>query len=135
MSEVYIARLAVAVFGDDGYPQPLCRISALLVRCQVCQCRAIEQNHQVGILLDGAALTQIRQFQASVRPVFGAAVELAQQDDRYVQFLGQQLGFTAGLCHLLFPVPVVLFGAHVAQLQIVDDDKVALAFALQQPCA
>ena len=55
MSEVYIARLAVAVFGDDGYPQPLCRISALLVRCQVCQCRAIEQNHQVGILLDGAA--------------------------------------------------------------------------------
>lgn len=78
----------------------------------------------------GAAFAQVAQCGAAVRATFTVTVELAEQEYGYVQFFGEHLRLSACLCHFLFAVSVMLFGLHVAELQVVDDDKGTLPLAL-----
>lgn len=61
-------------------------------------------------------------------------VQLAQEQDGHIQFLRHELCLTGGLRHFLLPVPVLLVGLHIAELQIIQNNQVALAFALQHTC-
>ena len=80
----------------------------------------MQQNHQIGILLDGPALAQVTQLRTP-RPVFRLTVELTRHDDRTPQRARQPLQLAAALRHLLFTrTPRIHRGK---QLQIVDDKQ------------
>ena len=86
----------------------------------------MDEAHDVGILLDGAALTQVAQLRAAAHLVvdrarLDRAVELRKRDDGNVEFLGQALERARDVAHLLLTA-AELGSRRVHQLQIVDDD-------------
>src|SRR4051812_14529665 len=106
---------AVAVLGDDQVRDPLAL--GLLVVVLV----AVDEHHQVGVLLDRARLAQVAQHRALVGPLLDAAVELRQRDHRHLELARERLEAAAYLPDLLDPVLHVPGRAH--QLQIVDQDQ------------
>ena len=135
MSEIHISRLPVTLLGNDSHTQSLCRVTAFAVGRNMQHSRSVKEYNDVRILFDCSAFAQVCQFRTTSGTVLRFTVQLAQQYDGDMQLLCQQLRFAGGLCHLLFPVPVDLLGAHVAKLQVVDDNHVTLLAAFQQPCA
>src|ERR1700761_5341693 len=108
---------AVAVLGDDdvGLALPLGVLVVVLV--------AVDEHDQVGVLLNLAGLTQVRQDRLLVvlASLLDGAAELREGDDRDVELPGQPLEATADLADLLHPALDVPLGSH--QLQIVDYDQ------------
>ena len=62
---------------------------------------AEDEQHHVGVLLDRARFTQVRELRALVVAAFDLARELRQRHDRHVQFLRQRLELGGDLGHLL----------------------------------
>src|SRR5260370_1284852 len=52
---------------------------------------AVDEDHQIRILLQLTGFAQVRELRELVGALFGASVELADGDHRHVEFLGQQL--------------------------------------------
>src|SRR5690606_40614280 len=51
---------------------------------------AVNEQDQVGVLLDGSGFAQVRQQRALVAALLESAVELGQSDHRAVELLGQR---------------------------------------------
>ena len=83
---------------------------------------AVDEAHDVGILLDGARLTQVAELGAfAVGAVFDAAIELRQGDDGDVELFGQLLERARNHGHFLLS-RTELHAAGVHELEVVDDN-------------
>src|SRR5437867_2685511 len=85
------SRRAVALLPHDELRDPLDAFVRLGIDRAVVELLAIDEAHDVGVLLDGSGLAQVRELRA---PVLAAALlrgarELRQGDHRNVQLLGQ----------------------------------------------
>ena len=92
---------------------------------------AVDEHHQVGVLLEVPALAQVRQLGLLVRALLHRAAELRQRDHRHPQLAREDLQAAAELADRGHAAVVAAVGAH--QLQVVDDDQAqpALALAVQ----
>ena len=110
----------MAVFEDDRLGEV--RILALLVIIPV----AVEREHDVRVLLDGAGLTEVGQHRALILARLVGTRQLRQADDRNIELLGHDLEHAAhvgdGLRAALIR-PAVAAAGRLHELQIVDDDK------------
>ena len=133
VGKVDVARLPIAVFGHNRHSQPFRRIFALALTLHVMHGRTIKQHHHVRILFYRPTLTQVAQRRAAIGTSLAGTVQLTEQQYRHIQFLRHQFRLAGGLRHLLFAVAVILPRIHLAQLQVVQDNQVALPLALQHP--
>ena len=83
--ELHGAGLAVAVLGDDALGQVVVLVAVVVVVVPV------EEHDDVGVLLDGARLTQVGEHGPLVGAALRAAGELGQAHHRHVQLLGHDL--------------------------------------------
>ena len=94
--------------------------------------RAVDENHDVGVLLDGPRFAEVRKHRARFAPRFlRGAAELGDADDGNGQLLGQFLERTGDEGHFLVAVLEPPAGAH--QLDVVDEDDVQRSLQLQPP--
>ena len=112
---------AVTLLGDDQFG--LAPLLGFLFIILGIVGGAVEESHDIGILLDGAGLTEIGDARLPVSTVFGFTVKLGENDDRYFKFLGERLDSTGDLGDLDLPVFLAALGGGLQKLQIVDDDK------------
>ena len=112
------------MFADDqlGYAFELC--------LRVIDLVAIDKQNQVGVLFNGAAVTQVSIDRAFVRTLFWNAVELGERNNRAFHFLGQSFQGTCDCAD--FIGPVFLVGAD-HQLQIIDHDQGWVAVTPSRP--
>lgn len=90
--------------------------------------RTMNETHDVGILLYGAALTQVAQLRPlAVGSGFDRTVELRQCHDRNIQLLGQLLQRPRNHADLLLAA-AELHARRIHQLQIVDYDELDFLF-------
>ena len=83
---------------------------------------AVQEHYDVGILLDGAGFTEVRQHGPFIVPLLVSTGQLAQADHRHIQFLGHDLQHTGHFAdHLLTVLTASSTGCGGHQLQIVDD--------------
>ncbi|MNR29179.1 hypothetical protein D3C85_1465500 [compost metagenome] len=75
---------SITVLADDQFGGTLCL--AVLVIDLI----PIDEQDQVGVLLDGAGLAQVGQQWAFVAALLQGAIELGQGDHRTTQLLGQR---------------------------------------------
>ena len=104
---------SVAVFGDDQVSLTAAWIVALV------GIGAMNEDHQVAILLDGSRLTKVGQLGALVVALFGFAVELAERDYRNLEFFGEQLQASGVFGDLLLASAALdrlLHHAHVIEM-------------------
>ena len=103
-------------FGFAGQLRP--RVLVLFVNF-----RAHQKGHDVRILLEGAGFAQVGHAGLAAPALLGLPVELGEDDDRDLEFLGQ--GLDAGGNFGNFDLAVVLSaaGGRAAQLQVVDGDQ------------
>ena len=91
-------------------------------------------NHDdVGVLLDLAGVAQVGHLRLLRRARFDAAVELGQDDDRDVQFLGHRLDAAADGAELKVPVLLTRTCFGRDQTDVVDDDQVQRLESMTQP--
>src|SRR5690606_13750430 len=90
---------------------------------------AVDEQDDVGILLDGARFAQVGHHRALVGTRFQRAVELGQRHHRHVELLGQGLERTADLRDLGGAVLAV--ARHLHQLQVVDHHQAQAVLALE----
>ena len=85
----------------------------------------IQEHDDIGILLNGAGLTQVRQHGALVLTLFVGTGQLGQAQHRHLQLLGHDLQHTADIRHRLLAVlaaiPLSAGGGH--QLEVVNDHQ------------
>src|SRR6195952_5744340 len=110
-----VAGGAVAVLGPDDVG--LAGAGGLLL----VDVLAVQQHHDVGVLLDRARLAQVAHHRALVGALLGTTVELGERDDRHVELLGQQLDLAGELRDLDLTGLDLLAAAH--QLEVVDHDQ------------
>ena len=85
------------MLGDDELADTLERLARLAVYGDLVVFGAVDEAHDVGVLLDSPRLTEVRELRAlaigvtALLAVLYAAVELGEGDDGYVQLLGQHL--------------------------------------------
>ena len=89
---------------------------------------AVNEAHDVGVLLDGSRLAEVAELRTLVVALLGGAVELRQGYDGNIQFLGQLLERARNGAHLLLAAAKLEAGG-VHQLQVVDDDDLHVVFA------
>ena len=75
---VIVVGAAVAVLGDDQVGLARARVVALVGAL------AVQQDHDVGVLLERARLTQVGERRLLVGALLGTTVQLRQRDDRHV---------------------------------------------------
>ena len=80
--QVDVAQLAVPVFGD----QQLGRVAVFGVLVVIVL--AVDEQHNVGVLLDGAGLAQVGKHRPLVGPVLRTTGKLAAAQHRHVELLG-----------------------------------------------
>ena len=90
-----VPEAAVAVLGDDQVGDPLAL--GLLVVVLV----AVDEHHEVGVLLDRAGLAQVREHGPLVRALLDAAVELRERDHRALELARERLEAAGDLADLL----------------------------------
>ncbi len=123
--ELHPVRGAVAVLGDVDLGD------ALLLGVVVVVVVAVEHQHQVGVLLDGARLAQVRQHRPLVRAGVRGPVELRDADDGHRQVAGEHLEAARDGGDLLDAVLVPHPAAALHELDVVDDQQVQPLAALQ----
>ena len=92
---------------------------------------AIDEQDDVGVLLDRAAFAQVRHHRPLVRPLLERPVELRQRDHRHLELLGERLHRARDLGDLRRAILALRRRLH--QLQVVDDDEAELAVLLREP--
>src|SRR2546425_930688 len=127
------SRRAVALLPHDELRDPLDAFVRLGIDRAVVELLAIDEAHDVGVLLDGSGLAQVRELRA---PVLAAALlrrpgELRQGDHRNVQLLGQRLERAGDEGDLL--LPALRVGGTLHHLQVVDDHQADVVLRLEAP--
>ena len=115
----------VAVLAEDQLGDTL--LVGLLVVVLV----AVDEEDEVGVLLDRAGLAQVGEDRPLVLALLDGARELREREDRHVEVAREHLQLARDLRHLLDAVLEVRAGGH--QLQVVDDDQPELRLARLQP--
>src|SRR5205807_7190064 len=77
----------VAVLGDDD----LRDVAPVLRDVVVVKTLAVNEEHEVRVLLDAATLSQVRKLRTVVNPLLRLATQLRAGDDRNLQLAGQAL--------------------------------------------
>ena len=90
---------------------------------------AVDEHHEVGVLLDLARLTEVGQDRLLVATaLLDGAAQLRERDHRHVQLAGEALEAAGDLADLLDAALDPALVAH--QLQVVDDDQAEAALDL-----
>src|SRR5262245_39508349 len=115
--EVHGAGWAVSLFGDDDL-----RLSIPLGGIGLVDLGAVDEEHQVRVLLDRAGLAEIRENRAlaAAAGLHGAG-ELGETDDRNLELLREGLERPGDRRDLLLAVLGRFRPAH--ELEVVDDDE------------
>src|SRR3984893_16600346 len=92
---------------------------------------AKHEHHDVGVLLDRAGFTQVRQLRALVVAALDLTRQLRQRDDGNVQFLGERFQAGGDLRDFLHAIVVAALSRTLQQLNIVDHDEVEALLPLQ----
>jgi hypothetical protein len=100
---------------------------ALLGRLRVVGVVPVDEAHDVRVLFDPTAFSQVGEHGALVLAVLQGAVELGEGHDRGVQVAGQDLEAPGELGHLHLAVLRPLGGAH--ELEVVDHHQAQVAVA------
>ena len=127
-----IAHGTVAVLGNDDFGHAA-QVGAVGRGENLVVVGAVDEADYVGVLLDGARLTQVAQLRTLALLAFAVlytTVQLRQGDNGDVQLLGQSLERTRDGAHL-FLTATERHAAGVHQLQVVDDDDLHTMFAHQ----
>ena len=95
---------------------------------------AVEEDHHVGVLLDGAGLTEVREARFALLAHLGLSRELADRDERDGELARECLQAARDLGDLLHAVPLSALLARLHQLQVVDDQQVEFVFHLEAAC-
>ena len=112
----------VAVLGEDQLGDAL-RVRLLAVVVLV----AVDEHHEVGVLLDRARLAEVGEHRPLVVALLDGAGELRQGDDRHVELARQHLE-PREICETSWTrFSAVPPGGH--QLEVVDDDQPELRLA------
>jgi hypothetical protein len=83
---------------------------------------AVDEQHHIGLRLDGAAVAQVRKHRSLVLAPFDGARQLRQHQHGHMELAGDLLERAGNLANLLVAVLHALVGrAH--QLQVIDHDK------------
>ena len=96
---------------------------------------AVDEEHDVGVLLDRARFAQVRQLRPLVLALLDRAAQLRQADHRHVELLGELLQAAADLRDFLDAVVVARPARALQQLEIIDDDHADTLLPLQPPGA
>ena len=135
----------MALLGDDDVALAACLVQGLLPLQMLVRSGlglaigeiifvAIDEEDDVGVLLDRARFAQIGELGALVLAIFHLTRELGEGDDRNGQLLGERLQACRDLGDLLHAVFRGLLGGAGHQLNVVDDHQIKAALALQAPC-
>ena len=84
---------------------------------------AVDEGHDVGVLLQTPRLTEVGQHRALVLAVLDLAVQLRERDDGTVELAGEDLQATRDLRHLDLAVLHATRGARRHQLDVVDEHE------------
>src|SRR5699024_2423875 len=117
------AGLAVAVLGHDALGGVGVHIGPVGLLAGVVGV-PVQEQHAVGVLLDGARVAQVGQLgpvAGVVALFFHRAGKLTQGNDGHIHLLGHDLEVAGDGADLLDPVFAALARGH--QLQVVDDDQ------------
>ena len=96
---------------------------------------AEDEDHHVGVLLDRAGFTQVRELRPLVVAAFDLPRELRQGEHGHIQLLGQRLQLGGNFGDFLHPVFGRAPRRALQKLNIIDDEKIQSALALQPPRA
>ena len=131
-TQVDVAHGAITMLGDDDLSHAG-RGHAVFVLVDAIILRTVDESYDVGVLLDGARLAQVRKL-GTLRTAahLRGAAQLRQGDDRHVELLGDGLERTRYESHLLLAVALrILVAGH--ELEVVDDDDLDVVMDLQTP--
>ena len=87
--------------------------------------RTVEEQHHIGVLLDGSRFPEVRKHRGFIGSFLDFARQLRQQYDGHVEFLCEQLRGPAGGRDFPLAGAVSITGCRVELLQIVNDDHPA----------
>ena len=116
--EPHEPRRAVALLRADLLREPAILVGRLVVLGPV------EEEHDIGVLLDRSRLTQVRELRTLVVPELDRARELRERDDGHVELAREVLERSRDLTDLLLTA-LGLGRGH--ELEVVDDDQVEAA--------
>src|SRR5581483_8455668 len=114
-SELHRADGPVSLLADDDLGD------ALLRRVRIVDLVAVDEEDEVGVLLDRARLAQVRHHRALVRPLLEPAVELRQRDHGNLQLLRERLERARDLRDL--GRPVLALARRLHELEVIDHDQ------------
>ena len=118
---------AVPLLGHDDFRHAL--VGRFLMRRPLLEViLPVQQDHHVGVLLDGTRLPEIAHAGTVPLPVFHPAVKLGKDHDRDIEFAGHGLESAGDLGDLLLPV---LRPGSVHQLQVIHHDELDVETALE----
>src|SRR5688500_8600634 len=109
------------------------RLDELYLGVRVLLAVAVEEDHDVGVLLDAARLPKVGESRLGGAALLDAARQLGEGNDRDLELARELLETAADLAHLLDPVGVLVRGRCLHELQVVDDDEIEAALLGLQP--
>jgi hypothetical protein len=121
------ARRAVAVLGQLGVDDLALALGSVRGPLLL----AVEEHHEVGVLLDRARLAEVRQARLVLVAHLRLPAQLAQGDDRDAQLTGERLEPARDLRDLLDAVAVAVRRSRLHQLEVVDDHQVETRLRVQ----
>lgn len=122
-----VAGGSVSVFGDDEFGEAFVFFPFLIVVGVVFL--AVEEADHVGVLLDGAGFPEVGHA-GGAAALFGAPVELGEDDDGDLEFLGDGFEACGDFGDFPFAGAFGLFGFGAHQLEVVDGDELDVFVAL-----
>ena len=117
--ELDVAGGAVALLADQEVGLAFHALAVFFVR--LIELFAVDEHHDVGVLLDRARLAQVAELRLVVARGFDLAIELGEAEHGHVQLAGQALQAARDAGDLLLPRIARVVG--LDQLQVVDDDQ------------
>ena len=115
----------VSLLRDDELRGARIRVIGVPVVCIF----PVDQDHNVGILLECAGLAQVRKLRTMIGSRLGSAAQLRQHEHRHIQLLGEPFKRSRDRAELQGAVLETAAPAH--QLDIVDDQQAQAVFCLQ----
>src|SRR5215475_3920034 len=123
--ELHHAGGTVALLADDDVGHAL-----VLFSLQPVAIRPVQEEDEVGVLLEGARFAQVGELGLLALPALHRARELGERDHRHIELLGQRLEGARDLRDLLL---AVFRAASSHELEIVDDDHVEAVLRFHAP--
>src|SRR5258706_11462 len=121
----------VALLADDHFGDALDALIGLGVDRAVVELLAINEAHDIRVLLDGARFAQVGELRPAVlaAALLGCARQLRQRHHGDVQLLGQRLERAGDVRDLLLAVLRIAGPLH--QLQVIDDHEADVVLRLE----